>query len=852
MKLALLAAAAGLLLAPWLPFTASAQLLDPSFNLPANVYAPAAVNVLGPQQADGKRLVSGQFTRVNGRASGRLVRLDASGAEDVAFSQTVGTANNVYSIQALPNGQYMLGAFGGSLTIGATTRVELLRINANGTPDNSFDCGTGPGMQGGGAYVQNFAVQPNGKVIVVGYFDSFNGVPARNVVRLNANGSVDNTFVVGTGFFNSANPYAMAYGVAIQADGKVLLGGDIAYYNGVSIPGIVRLNPDGSRDTSYNPPFQPGSYVEGIVLQPDGKALLNGYIQVNGLSNVPGVIRLLPSGALDTGFNAPYSLLPEGSVTTAFTTNSVQLQANGKITVSGYFSGGPSNYVARLNADGSLDNGFHAIPGPSAAPYTFSVDATGEVVVGGNFNTVSGLETTLARLSNTGALDQSFAPKVQQVGSVAAVARQTDGKLLVGGNFTEFNGQPVHRLVRLADDGTLDAGYVAATGVLPAPVTSLAVQPNNQAMVGTTQGLYRFGTTGAPDLSFGTSISAGTNVTALALQPDGRIVVAGSAPVANGSLVRFSTSGAHDASFVRGVAASTTGNPSQMTAVLVQPDGKVVVGGRFTPSGSTPVYRVVRYESTGALDPTFGLNRFTSASGTLLGANRINSLARQADGKILVGGNFDVLDGQPQPGVGRLSATGLRDASFAAGGSFTGTINSVLPQPNGRILLAGSFARTLPNGNGSISNLARVNTDGTDDFSFGLTTTPNNAVRSLLIEPSGGIVIGGSFSSISGQAAAGVARVVVVNVLAVAAPAAVAERTSAWPVPAHGLLHVAPDASAAPRSLSLCDALGRPVRRQPIAGPGEQTLSLEGLPAGIYLLQVSYASGMVTRRIAVE
>jgi hypothetical protein len=63
---------------------------------------------------------------------------------------------------------------------------------------------------------------------------------------------------------------------------------------------------------------------------------------------------------------------------------------------------------------------------------------------------------------------------------------------------------------------------------------------------------------------------------------------------------------------------------------------------------------------------------------------------------------------------------------------------------------------------------------------------------------------------------------------------------------------VAPDASASTRSISLCDALGRPVRSQPIAGPGEQTLPLEGLPAGIYLLQVSYASGVVTRRIAVE
>ena len=843
-------AVTGLLLAPLCSLPATAQFLDPGFTPPSGVYAPAAINALGPQQPDGKRLVSGLFSRVNGAATGQLVRLDAAGQLDAAFSQNVGPANNVYRIKGLPNGQYLLGAYGGGITIGSTSRVELLRLNANGTPDPSFNCGSGPSAGSNYSYVQTYAVQPDGKVIVAGVFDSFSGTPAQGIVRLNANGSIDNSFATGTGFLDSTNPYAQPYGMAVQPDGKVVLAGDFAVFNGLAVPGVVRLNANGSLDATYQPAIQAGSYAEGVVVQPDGKALFNGYLTVNGLSSPVGLVRLLPSGAFDASFNPTANGLPPGSISTSLFDDAVQLRANGQLVVSGYFSGGASNYVARLNADGSLDNTFHAIPGPSTAPYTFSLNANGEVVVGGFFNNVSGLETTLARLSNSGTLDPTFTPKMQTPGSIAAVARQADGKLVVGGNFTEMNGQVVHRLARLADDGTFDASYAATTGPLPAPVTSLAVQADGKVVAGTALGLYRFGTTGAPDPAFGSASATGASITALALQPDSRIVVVGNVPGAVGSVVRFGTNGAYDPTFVRTVASTVSGNPSIMTAVLVQPDGKVVVGGRFAITGSPSVYRVVRYETTGALDPTFGLNRFTTATGSLVGTTRIHSLARQADGKILVGGNFEALDGQTRYGVARLAATGVADATFASATPLNGSVLAVLPQPNGRVLLGGTFTKILANG--STNNLARVLSDGTEDPSFGVTTVPNGAVRSLLVDPNGGIIIGGGFTSISGQPAAGVARVAVGSVLAVGTPA-LAARTSAWPVPAHGLLHVAPDASAHPLALSLCDALGRTVRHQPVVGTtAEQTIALDGLPAGVYLLRVRYAAGTVTRRLAVQ
>ena len=112
--------------------------------------------------------------------------------------------------------------------------------------------------------------------------------------------------------------------------------------------------------------------------------------------------------------------------------------------------------------------------------------------------------------------------------------------------------------------------------------------------------------------------------------------------------------------------------------------------------------------------------------------------------------------------------------------------------------------------------------------------------------------MGGFFTAVGNQPAMGLARITAPNVLAVQAPRAVAERTEAWPVPAHTSLTVAPDASAHPQALDLLDLLGRPVHHQLLSGAAPVSLPVANLPAGIYLLRVSYAEGMVTRRIQVQ
>ncbi|RZL04866.1 MAG: hypothetical protein EOO62_20345 [Hymenobacter sp.] len=185
--------ALGLLLASLFCQPVAAQAPDPTFTPPSSLYAPAAVFSMGAQQADGKRVITGSFSRVNNTSVGGVARLDAGGALDLAFAQNVGVSSNTAFVKSLPNGQYLVGnSFNTLVTAGGLTRNGLVRLNANGTADASFDVGAGVGSTSNEmGRVATFIGQPDGKVLVGGVFPSFNGQLTSGLVRLNANGTPD-------------------------------------------------------------------------------------------------------------------------------------------------------------------------------------------------------------------------------------------------------------------------------------------------------------------------------------------------------------------------------------------------------------------------------------------------------------------------------------------------------------------------------------------------------------------------------------------------------------------------------------------------------------------------------------
>ncbi|WP_375416115.1 T9SS type A sorting domain-containing protein [uncultured Hymenobacter sp.] len=823
----------GLLLAGTGALPATAQRLDPAFTT-SSIYAPATV-FSAVEQADGKRVVAGSFSRINGVAASNVSRFNADGTLDADFQRNVGAASLAYRPRVLSNGQLVLISLGVQLAAGGLTRESVLRLNADGTGDAAFNPGTGATANDGSIFVDDALPLPNGQLVVVGPFDHFNGAVANGIVRLTATGAVDPSFRAGQGASNEVET------IAGLPNGQLLIGGYFETYDGHPCPGLARLNADGSFDASFTAALGNSSEVLNIAVQPDGRILVAGGFQTiaNGHQ---GLTRLLSNGALDPSFNPPAELRAYSTV--SYFGDALQLQPDGKLlfinSLGLDFAGFPR--VACLNPDGSLDNSFQVGvgAGPNSAPSSLTRLASGKVLVGGSFTSFSSVsDRTLVQLTSTGTVDPTFQPLLQTPGSVSALVRQADGKLVAGGNFSEINGRVVRRLARFEASGAPDATF-ATDNRVDETIVDLALQPDGRVLAATQLAVLRFLPTGNRDNSFVAAPDASRPLRLL-LQPDGRLLVGRSLSSASSSVVRLLADGTFDASFA--LSGSSAGQLTTFQAMALQPNGQLLVAGSYRPNGSTTDIRtVVRLGSTGAVDATFVGAAFTNAA-TFSG---LNSLVVQPDGKVLVGGRFTGYGGANRANLARLNADGTLDAGFVPPGT-TGTINTLLLQPNNRVLAGGLFVgASVP------ANLARLLPNGQADASFAATAVPNSRVRTLLVQPDGALVTGGDFSSLSGEPAVALARLTAANVLHVAAPRAVAERTAAWPVPAHTLLHVQPDPAAHPETLDLLDALGRPVRHQALTGGAATTLAVEALPAGTYLLRVTYREGTVVRRIQVR
>jgi hypothetical protein len=234
---------------------------------------------------------------------------------------------------------------------------------------------------------------------------------------------------------------------------------------------------------------------------------------------------------------------------------------------------------------------------------------------------------------------------------------------------------------------------------------------------------------------------------------------------------------------------------------------------------------------SGAIDPVFVLTN---------GASPALNLAQDAGGRLYVFGTFIPLGGAPATNVARLLPTGARDPSFAAVTQIPYVFH-IAVQPNGRLLLGISSATV---------GTTRLLSTGVPDASYTAPAGPASSVHRLLIQPDGAIMAVGDFIAAGGQAISGVVRLLDDNVLSVSNQQ-LAALTQAWPVPAHGQLHLHLDAASRPQRVELLDALGRVALTQPTSQP-ELTLDTTPLRSGNYVLRVHYAGGPVTRRVVVE
>jgi uncharacterized delta-60 repeat protein len=348
------------------------------------------------------------------------------------FGSDSGESNAVIT---QPDGKIIIAGFAEDFS---TTFFAVARYLPNGRLDTSFG-GTGrvvtPVGQGTTATARSIAVQPDGKIIVAGsaYVNDSRLIDFA-VVRYNVDGSLDTTFDGdGKATFdvtNSVSSSDTAYSVDVQPDGKIVLGGTTGGSGTFSDAALVRCNPDGSLDTSFNKtgkvilrlPDYEG--IRAIKIQPDGKIAAVGntgkFTSTSGGSFINDdflVMRFNSGGSLDTTFDTDGIAVVIWS-SFADTAVDIALQPDGKIIAAGNYSRSQNRYnpaLARLNADGSLDSTF----------------GTG------------GKATTL----------------VETDSSTQAVVLQSDGKIVVGGLAYDQLFRRDLMLVRFNADGTPDLGF---------------------------------------------------------------------------------------------------------------------------------------------------------------------------------------------------------------------------------------------------------------------------------------------------------------------------------------------------------------------------------------------------------
>ena len=416
---------------------------------------------------DGKMLIGGMFSTYAGIASMRVARLHPDGALDTGFSTGTGLFDwAVNCLASTPGGNVVAG--GAMLAFNQTGQRYLIQVTASGSVDTTFNPQTGAN-----AYVKAILEQPDGKTIIGGYFTSYNGLSYKRIARFNPDGSPDETFAPGSG---GNGPVER---MVLQPDGKILIIGPFTNFGGISRPRIARLNADGSVDGSFDPGSGANNAIYCMALQADGKIVIGGsFTSYNG-TLINRVARLNPDGSLDPSFNPGTG---PNSVVWA-----LDLQPDGKIMIAGAFTiynGIFRIRIARLHTDGSLDSGFTANPGANDAIYACTVLPNGKILIGGVFTSYAGAaRNRIARVNSDGTPDTGFSPGTGANAHVNSISVQPDGKVVLGGVFTTMNGTGRNRVARLQPDGSLDTGFNPGTGADNA-VYCTALRPDGSVLIG--------------------------------------------------------------------------------------------------------------------------------------------------------------------------------------------------------------------------------------------------------------------------------------------------------------------------------------------------------------------------------
>lgn len=502
--------------------------------------------------SDGRILIAGSLSSINDQDSENFALLRADGEVDLEFNTESAASGSVHSVCQLSDGNLLIGGnfttYGQTLVgnyarlngpnIGAEPAISHLSQTYGEEGDSINIYGSNLGLLTGLKLNGDVTVTPNviSEQVAQFYVPANATYGALTLVTENSEissaswfypipglpGSYDPRFDVGVGASGTV------YALAEDALGRLIVAGSFSSFNGRSCDDIVRLNQDGSIDTTFKPPSS-NSSLRCVKLQPDGKILVGG----SQIGSRYGVVRLNTDGTLDTSFDASATTTTVNSDVYA-----IDLQADGQILIGGRFTRG----IARLNSDGTIDNTFDVgsgIPnGLSTIVYAVKVLDSGYILAGGNFSKFNEVAAKyLMKLDQNGSLDTSFTTTGSGISrAVYSIELQADGKIFAGGLFSSVDGDSSHKyLARFESDGRLDESF---------------------------------------------SPSPNTIVYSLSALNDGRIAIAGDFTAVNGSARNYVAIIHADGELDLGY--NTVNGPSaRVRTILAQSDSSLIIGGEF-------------------------------------------------------------------------------------------------------------------------------------------------------------------------------------------------------------------------------------------------------------------------------
>ena len=645
--------------------------------------------------------------------------------------------------------------------------ISCFRVDSEQLPFSSTDISSNSFKQFN-ALVQAVvpATDGTGDVYVGGYFTTYNRTASNRIIRLNEDGFVDPSFTTGAGFNNAVRTIALAN----DGSGDVYVGGDFTSYNGVTSNRIIRLNADGSADSGFDVGSGFNSTAQVIVPFTDGSGDIyvgGGFTAYNG-TTATRIIRLNPDGTLDTGFTSWTGF------NNTVKTLSPETDGTGDLYVGGYFTsnaGVNSNRIIRLNSNGTVDAGFALGTGFDTWVSTIiqAADGSGDLYVGGDFSNFNGsIRNKIIRLNMDGTLDAGFTIGTGFNLSVRGIENAPDGSgdIYVVGAFNIYDGNNASRVIRINSDGTVDTGFDIGTG-FDSLVSSVVAATDATRDVyfggaftaynGTgSDGTIRVQADGTVAFLFATGSGFNNSVTTIAQAANGSgdLYAGGFFTTYNGTpanrIIRLNPDGSQDSAFAFG-----TGFDLEIYKISPALDGSgdIYVGGAFINYNGTGSRRIIRLNSNGTVDTGFSV-----------GAGFNNSVwniapATDGSGDVYVVGDFTFYDTTASNRIIRLNQDGSVDAGFAVGTGFNNAVEAIALTTDGTgdLYVGGAFTAYIGT---PTSRIARLTAGGTLDAGFIVGSGFDDSIYTLAMTQDGtdDVYAGGSFTTYNGAGSSGIIR----------------------------------------------------------------------------------------------